>query len=161
MAHLITAKKEKSVWRFQIIREMCDKRQIGSVVRRRTNEHLFTQNVQRLNFIFLFMPFRFSYFRSVAHFFLSLFQNIKMRGNSTIKYKNYDSTILSFMRSFLVWHCVCVCVFVAPKKCAHIFMNHLLFSLWKENRRTLVRVYLNRTPWTDGCVVAAHLQKTT
>lgn len=65
MAHLITAKKEKSVWRFRIIKGMCDKRQIGSA--RRTNEHLFTQNVQRLNFIFLYavslflFPFRCSF----------------------------------------------------------------------------------------------------
>lgn len=141
MAHLITAKKEKSVWRFQIIKEMCDKRQIGSVCR--TNEHLFTQNVQRLNFIF---PFPISV-PSLISFSLFSLETSKHEANSTIKYKNYDSTkFLSFMRLFLVWHCVCVCV---ARRNAHTFMNHLLFSLWKENRRTLV--YLNRTPRTDGC----------
>lgn len=61
-ADLITAEKEKSAWRFEIIKEMCDKRRIGPA--HSTNERLFTLNVQRLNF---YLPL--CHFRSVAHLF--------------------------------------------------------------------------------------------
>lgn len=141
MAHLITAKKEKSVWRFQVIRE----RNVRQKTDRVSSSYKWApiyRSAQHPNFIFLHALFRSCHFRSVALF--SILAASKHYAMAIAQYNiNYEPTILSFMILFLVSHCVCV-----PRKNARTFMNHLLFWQWKEdkkNRRALV--HLNRTPW--------------